>query len=214
MNLFSKEYLGQLSQILDLFPHEQFEQMIDCLLAAHAEGRRIFIMGNGGSAMTASHFACDLNKGCSLGQERRFKAICLNDSLPTLLAYANDLSYAQIFVEQLKNFYVPGDVVMGISASGNSANVLRAIEYANGHAGITIGWCGFDGGALGPMVRIPLVIRAQDMQKIEDLHLIMAHMTMQQINAAITGQPEKSHGLKKRAVPRRSLTNSSDHLDP
>lgn len=197
MNVFSKEYLGQLKQMLDLFPHAQFEQMIDCLLAAYAEGRRIFIMGNGGSAMTASHFACDLNKGCSLGRDRRLKVICLNDSLPTLLAYANDLSYAQIFVEQLKNFYVPGDVVMGISASGNSANVLRAIEHANGHEGVTIGWCGFDGGALGPMVRIPLVIRSQDMQKIEDLHMIIAHMTMQRINAAITGQPEKSRCIKE-----------------
>jgi len=190
MNVFSKEYLGQLRQMLDLFPHEQFEKMIDCLLAAYAEGRRIFIMGNGGSAMTASHFACDLNKGCSLGRDRRFKAICLNDSIPTLLAYANDLSYEQVFVEQLKNFHVPGDVVMGISASGNSANVLRAIEHANRCEGVTIGWCGFNGGALGPMVRIPLVIRFQDMQKIEDLHMIIAHMTMQRINAAITGQPE------------------------
>lgn len=189
MNVFSKEYLGQLKQMLDLFPHEQFEQMMDCLLAAYAQGRRIFIMGNGGSAMTASHFACDLNKGCSLERDRRFKAICLNDSLPTLLAYANDLSYAQIFVEQLKNFYVPGDVVIGISGSGNSANVLRAIEHANGHAGVTVGWCGFDGGALGAMARISLVIRSQDMQKIEDLHMIIAHMTMQRINAAITGQP-------------------------
>lgn len=196
MNVFAKEYLGQLKQMMELFPHEQFEQMVDCLLAACAEGRRIFIMGNGGSAMTASHFACDLNKGCSPGLGRRFKAICLNDSIPTLLAYANDLSYEQVFVEQLKNFHVPGDVVMGISASGNSANVLRAIEYANGHKGITIGWCGFDGGALGPIVKIPLVIRAQDMQKIEDLHMIIAHMAMQRINAEIAGQPEKSRCIK------------------
>ncbi len=188
MTLFSKEYLGKLRELFDLFPHAQFEQMIDCLLAAHTQGRRIFLMGNGGSAMTASHFACDLNKGCGFGQARRFKAICLNDSLPTLLAYANDLSYAQVFVEQLKNFYMPGDVVMGISASGNSANVLRAIEYAKGHEGITIGWCGFDGGALGSMVQIPLHIRSQDMQKIEDLHLIIAHMAMQRINSAFAGQ--------------------------
>jgi len=188
MNVFSKEYLGQLKQMLDLFPHEQFEQMIDCLLAAYAAGRRIFIMGNGGSAMTASHFASDLNKGCSLGRNRRFKVICLNNSIPTLLAYANDLSYEKVFVEQLINFYVPGDVVIGISGSGNSANVLRAIEHANEHEGATIGWCGFDGGTLGRLVRIPLIVHSQDMQKIEDLHMIIAHMTMQRINAATDGQ--------------------------
>ena len=143
-------------------------------------------MGNGGSAMTASHFACDLNKGCSLGRDRRFKVICLNDSMSTILAYANDLSYEHVFFEQLKNFFMPGDVVIGISGSGNSPNVLRALEYANQQKGVTIGWCGFVGGRLGSLAKIPLVISSQDMQQIEDVHMIIAHAAMQRLAQSIS----------------------------
>jgi D-sedoheptulose 7-phosphate isomerase len=186
MSCYSRGYIERLKQVLDLFPHDQFERMITALLAAYAEDRRIFIMGNGGSAMTASHFACDLNKGCSLGRDRRFKVICLNDSMSTILAYANDLSYEHVFFEQLKNFFMPGDVVIGISGSGNSPNVLRALEYANQQKGVTIGWCGFVGGRLGSLAKIPLVISSQDMQQIEDVHMIIAHAAMQRLAQSIS----------------------------
>jgi D-sedoheptulose 7-phosphate isomerase len=149
-------------------------------------------MGNGGSASTASHLACDINKGCSIDREKKFKMICLNDSISTMLAYANDLSYEQIFVEQLRNFFDPGDVVIGISGSGNSANVLKAIEYANNNGGITVGLCGFSGGELYRIAQIALLVRVDDMQKVEDIHLVIAHMVMQQIMRRLDAVPNKT----------------------
>jgi D-sedoheptulose 7-phosphate isomerase len=177
----SREYIAQLKQVLDAFPHDQFELMIDAFVTANRNANQIFVMGNGGSASTASHWACDINKGCSCGNGRRFKMFCLNDTTPTVLAYANDVGYEDIFVEQLKNFFQPRDVVIGISGSGNSKNVLKAIEYAKAHGGITVGLCGYSGGRLCHMVHIPLLVKIDDMQKVEDVHMIVVHMTMQRV---------------------------------
>jgi len=181
MQSFSQQYIAELQALLDAFPHDAFEGMIRALLDAYEKGRRIFVMGNGGSASTASHFACDINKGVCLDKEKKFKMICLNDSIPTMMAYANDLSYADVFVEQLKNFFEPGDVVIGISGSGNSPNVLRAVEYANAHGGLTVGLCGYSGGKLYNMARLPVLARIDDMQKVEDAHMIVTHMAMQRL---------------------------------
>lgn len=179
MENFSYHYIKQLKEILDTFPHYQFDRLYEVLTKAYKEGKHIFIMGNGGSGSTASHWACDINKGCCVNQERRFKMISLTDNIPTLLAYSNDLSYEEAFVEQLKNFFVPGDVVIGISGSGNSMNVIKAIEYANAHGGITVGLCGFSGGKLYEITHISLLISVMDMQKVEDVHLMVGHMIMQ-----------------------------------
>ncbi len=181
MTSFSSNYIEQLKKVLDDFPHDQFEKLIEVLLESYEKGRRIFVMGNGGSASTASHLACDINKGCCLDRDKKFKMICLNDNIATMLAYANDLSYEDIFVEQLKNFFDPADVVIGISGSGNSANVLKAMEYANANGGITVGLCGFSGGKLYGMARVPLLVRVHDMQKVEDVHMVIVHMVMQAI---------------------------------
>jgi len=181
MNVFSDTYICDLKEVLDDFPHEQFERVIDAMLDAYYNDKHIFTMGNGGSASTASHWVCDINKGCSLDKEKKFKMMCLNDSISTLLAYANDLSYEDVFVEQLKNFLVSGDVVIGISGSGNSENVLRAIDYANNNGGTTVGLCGYSGGKLFQMVDIPVLAKVDDMQKVEDIHMIVVHMSMQRI---------------------------------
>ncbi len=100
---------------------------------------------------------------------------------PYMLAYANDLSYEDVFAEQLKNFFEPGDLVIGVSGSGNSGNVLKAIEYANGKKGTTVGLCGYSGGKLYDMVDIPILVKIDDMQKVEDVHMIVVHMSMQRI---------------------------------
>lgn len=175
----SFQYLDQLKDLLDVFPHDRFIEIAQVMLAAYDEGRQIFIMGNGGSGSTASHFVCDINKGSCLELKKKFKVICLNDNLPTILAYANDLSYNDIFVEQLKNFFNPGDIVIGISGSGNSQNVLLAISYAKKNGAKTIGLSGFDGGKLAKIVDVSLVAAINDMQKVEDVHLIVVHMLMQ-----------------------------------
>jgi D-sedoheptulose 7-phosphate isomerase len=182
MNNFSQRYIESLKITLEQFPHRRFEQLIEILLKAYHEERQIFVMGNGGSAATASHWVCDLNKGCSrIYKNKRFKMFCLNDNLSTMLAYANDLSYDDIFIEQLKNYYVKGDVVIGISGSGNSVNVINAINYTNANGGITVGLCGFLGGRLHRLVHLPILVKVDDMQQIEDIHLIIAHMTMQRL---------------------------------
>lgn len=156
-------------------------------MEAYHNNRHIFVMGNGGSASTASHWPCDFNKGCSLDREKKFKMICLNDSISTMLAYANDLSYEDVFVGQLKNFFIPGDLVIGISGSGNSENVLRAIDYANKNGGTTAGLCGFSGGKLYQKVKIPLLAKVDDMQKVEDIHMIIVHMSMQRVLQLLNG---------------------------
>lgn len=182
---FSFIYLEQLRTLLDIFPHDQFEEIGKILISAYDNEKHVFIMGNGGSGSTASHFACDINKGCCFDLEKKFKVICLNDNVPTMLAYANDLSYDKVFVEQLRNFLEPGDVVIGISGSGNSENILQAISYGKGKGARTIGLTGFDGGKLAKIVDFPLVAAINDMQKVEDVHMIVVHMLMQHLYLAL-----------------------------
>lgn len=191
MNSFSKQYLSELNSVLNDFPHENFEKMIEEFMSAYEEEKNIFVMGNGGSGSTASHWTCDINKGCCLQLEKKFKMICLNDNIPTMMAYGNDISYDDIFVEPLKNFFRPKDLVIGISGSGNSMNVLKAIEYANDNNGRTIGLCGYEGGKLHDMVDIPLLARINDMQKVEDLHMIIVHISMQAISKELGLYPPK-----------------------
>ncbi len=176
---FTLRYLNELEDAIRSLAIDKLEKVISLISRAHERGHQIFIMGNGGSGSTASHFACDMNKGISFGLERRLKVICLNDNMPTILAYANDNSYEDIFVEQLKNFLNTDDIVIGISGSGNSENVLKAVRYANENGAKTIGLTGFDGGKLAKLAQTPIVVSVNDMQKIEDIHLILTHMIMQ-----------------------------------
>ena len=133
-------------------------------------------MGNGGSSSTASHMVNDINKTASMNMEKKFKVISLTDNVPVVLAWANDVSYDSIFVEQLKGFLSEGDVVIGISGSGNSPNVLKAIEYANSKGNVTIGLTGIGGGKLKGMAKLPLVIEDDSMQRVEDFHLMANHI--------------------------------------
>lgn len=178
MNGFAKTYLEEEKEVLDNLPLTNLEEVVELLQTACQGENGIFVMGNGGSGSTASHFACDINKGVSFGLEKRFRVICLNDNVPTMLAYANDLSYDDVFVEQLKNFLRSGDVVVGISGSGNSRNVVKAIEYANANGATSVAFTGFDGGQLGRIAKISIVVPANDMQIVEDVHLILTHMIM------------------------------------
>jgi D-sedoheptulose 7-phosphate isomerase len=180
-------YCTGLSKALAGVPPERFEEFVHLLENAYQEGRQVFLMGNGGSGSTASHVTCDLNKGVSYGRQKRFRVICLNDNLATLTAYANDVSYEDAFVEQLKNFLRAGDLVVGISASGNSPNVLKAIAYANGLGAHTVGLCAFQGGKLVGLVRTPILTPVHDMQKAEDVHMILLHVAMQLLCARLQG---------------------------
>jgi D-sedoheptulose 7-phosphate isomerase len=178
-------YLSKLKSTIDKLNIDEINTFINLLLDARESGKQIFIMGNGGSGATASHFCCDFNKGASyeVKNEKRFKFICLNDNVATMLAYTNDVGYDEVFVEQLKNFYNQGDVVIGISGSGNSMNVLRAIEYANAHEGVTIGITGYSGGKLKSLAKYSVHVNIDDMQIAEDLHMVLDHLSMQVIVA-------------------------------
>lgn len=182
---FTNQYISDLTSLLERFDTDQFEKIVELILDAYDRGNNIFIMGNGGSGSTASHFACDINKGCCIDLEKKFKVICLNDNIPTMLALSNDISYESIFVEQMKNFFNSGDLVIGISGSGNSENVLRAIKYGNENNGRTIGLSGFSGGNLSKLVDVSFVADIDDMQKVEDIHMIIVHMIMQAIDSAL-----------------------------
>ena len=172
-------YFNGLKSAIDNIDREELNRFINLLNTAREEGKNIFIMGNGGSAATASHYCCDFNKGLSYGfDKKRFKFICLSDNVPTMMAYANDVSYDDIFVEPLKNFIQPGDLVIGISGSGNSKNVINAIEYANANGGITIGLTGYTGGKLKELAKYSVNVNVNDMQISEDLHMIFDHLTM------------------------------------
>lgn len=179
MHADSIGYINQMTMVLAGFPHQDIATLVKALEIAKHEERTIYVMGNGGSGATASHWVCDMNKGASYGHARRFKMICLNDNFSTVMAYSNDVSYEAIFEEQLKNFLRPGDLVIGISGSGNSPNVIRAIEYANANGGRTIGMTGYSGGALKEKAQISIHFPVHDMQMVEDLHMMAAHICMQ-----------------------------------
>lgn len=176
---FIKGYLAELGNTLDSLPLHQIERIKDILIKAYRDGKRIFIMGNGGSATASSHFACDLAKGTTIGNphmRERFKVIALTDNVPLLTAWANDTGYENIFVEQLKNLLEEGDVVMAISASGNSKNVLKAVDYASNKAATTIGLTGFEGGKLKDIAQECLIVPSNSMERVEDVHLILGHL--------------------------------------
>ena len=184
---FARQYLNGLTELFEAFDVDCFERIVGTILDAYSAEKRIFVMGNGGSGATASHFVADINKGCCFDLDKKFKTICLNDNMSILLALANDVNYEAVFVEQLKNFFEAGDLVIGISGSGNSKNVLNAIEYANNNGGQTIGLSGFSGGRLSKLADISLIARVDDMQKVEDMHLIVLHMIMQAVDNALHG---------------------------
>ena len=163
---------------IDLISKEDLNQLMSILLKAKNENKTIFVMGNGGSATTASHYCCDFNKGISFGEDKMFKFICLNDNIPTMMAYANDISYNEIFVGPLRNFLQAGDLVIGISGSGNSENVVKALEYANQIGAFTIGLTGYDGGKVKKLCKHNVHIPINDMQITEDLHLVLDHCMM------------------------------------
>src|SRR5215831_2233424 len=173
---FPQEYKSEVLKAIDAIDLDKVNQAIELFRDARANSRRIFVCGNGGSASTASHFACDVVKGASYNRPSRFRIMALTDQLPTLTAYANDVSYECVFVEQLKNFAQPGDLVMGISGSGNSPNVLHAIEYANQAGCRTLALTGRDGGRLGPMAQLNIQVPVPHMGRIEDAHMVICHM--------------------------------------
>jgi len=173
---FPAQYKTEVLKAIETVDLAKVNQAIDLFKDARAAGRHIFVCGNGGSASTASHFACDIVKGASYNRGQRFRIMAMTDQIATLTAYANDVSYDCVFVEQLRNFAQSGDLVMCISGSGNSPNVIRAMEYANSIGCKTLALTGRDGGKLGPLAQLNIQVEAPHMGRIEDAHMIVCHM--------------------------------------
>lgn len=174
-----KEYIELESKVLNALDENAINEAMNLLMETRTKGADVYVFGNGGSASTASHYAGDFNKGLSeaLGGEK-FRFHCLSDNMPTMMAIANDYCYEDIFVRQLMGKLRKDDVVIGISGSGNSENVVRAIEFAKKTGSKCIGVTGYNGGKVKNMVDISLHADIDDMQIAEDIHMVFNHLMM------------------------------------
>jgi len=181
-------YITSLLGVLEHLSSQDVLRLQDVLFKAWRAERTIFIAGNGGSASTASHFANDLNKGANVANQPRFRAIALSDNVPLITAWANDTSYDRIFLEQMANFLRPGDVFIAFSGSGNSPNIVAAVQWAREAGAITIGLTGGTGGQLRSIVDHCVVVPSTRMEQIEDVHLIVAHGLCTSLRTAIAAR--------------------------
>jgi len=187
-------YIEELKSTLGEIDFNIIQATIQKLIQAREKDKQIFIIGNGGSASAASHMACDLGKGTVNYQDshfKRFRVLSLSDNIANITAIGNDISYDDIFVEQLKNFLNPGDVVIVITASGNSPNIVKALEYSKSRGAFSIGLLGFGGGKAGQMVDLCLAVPSRNYGISEDFHMIMIHILTQLIRRALDDQKNK-----------------------
>jgi D-sedoheptulose 7-phosphate isomerase len=199
---------------------EDIQDVIDVLLSANYVGSTVFVLGNGGSAATASHFACDLAKGTITPDRPRFRVVALTDNVPLMTAWSNDVAYEDVFAEQLSGLIRQGDVVVAFSGSGNSPNVLRAVELARRQGGLTIGFSGFAGGRLSELVDMPVVVPCDCMEQIEDVHIILCHLIstalrerLRQVDPPVSLLLDTAEGQKEPVVvpPSFGAQESEDH---
>ncbi len=174
-------YISVLQDTVGKLPVGSIARVVETLQNARLEGRQVFIMGNGGSASTANHFVCDLAKNTKHDSLPHFRVIGLTDNMAIFSAYANDEGYENVFAAQLANLVEAEDVVIAISASGNSANVVKAIEAAKSYNAVTVGFTGFTGGKLASLVDIQVHVDSYVIEHVEDIHLMLEHMIVKAI---------------------------------
>ncbi len=185
-NDFVQTYLNEAHKIFDVYKMPAFERAMDLLWSAYLNDNQIFIFGNGGSAGTSSHMVNDLSKGSAVEGKKRLRVLGLADNMSLLSAYANDCGYESVFEEQLKNLLNPGDVCIAISASGNSPNVVRAVEYAKKNNARVIGLVGFAGGKLKPLSDVPIYFETHNYGICEDAQLMFSHLSSQFLHHRIS----------------------------
>lgn len=179
------EYVAQEIDVLRYLTTENLLKAVDVLLEAICKQRTIYCFGNGGSASTASHLANDFNKILNSCCEKKFKCICLNDNVPTVMAVANDIGYEDVFRFQLEGHVKPGDIIIAISGSGKSKNIINAVGYAKKQGATIIGFTGFDGGYLGMLSDVNLHANINNMQITEDIHLMFNHLLISVLSKII-----------------------------
>ena len=181
LHQLANDYIKELKKVIDSIDLKRVEEAFEMLMGVYKAGRRVFILGNGGSASTASHMASDLSKGTLArvydDKEKRLQVISLTDNVSLLTAFANDLSYDDIFVQQLRNLIEKGDLLIVLSGSGDSENVIRAVKYSRSRSAKTIGLLGFEtGGKLAKLVDCAIIAQSNHYGPIEDTHLIFNHI--------------------------------------
>ena len=183
----AQQYIDLVKSTLDALDPKALDALVEAFHATYEKGGNIYTMGNGGSGASASHAAGDFLKGASYGLDKRFKMICLNDNLPSMMAIANDIGWESIFVEPLKNFLSEDDLVIGISGSGNSKNVVNALEYANAQGANTVAMSGFNGGKISEIATINVHAPVMDMEVTEDVHMVIFNIVKKQMMARLMG---------------------------
>jgi D-sedoheptulose 7-phosphate isomerase len=187
-------YLDRVREEISRLDHDEIETFADLVYERYQNGRFVFVIGNGGSGANASHLCEDLGKSTvkDFENQKRLKVLSLTDNTPYILAWANDTSYDRVFVEQLKNFASEGDLLIAISGSGNSPNILRAVEWANEHGLTTFGVTGFAGGKLKQLAHHGLHCPIDDMGIVESLHLVAFHYVLDDVYGRINeGKPKR-----------------------
>ena len=185
----TQTYLAEMAALLLALPVPQIDQAIDLFWDNYENRRRVVFCGNGGSAATASHLPADFQKNMFLQGGRPWECLSLVDSLPLITAWSNDTEYAQVFSSQARTWLRPGDLLVAISGSGNSPNVLAAVEAAHDLGAITLGWSGFDGGKLAELAQHNIVVAKDNMQMVEDAHVVIGHLIYTALRDRLLVQP-------------------------
>ena len=183
---FGRQYTARLAGLLQQLDYTVVEAISERLIRAHADGRRVYVIGNGGSAATAAHFVCDLGKNTASERVQGIRVMCLTDNVPIATALSNDHGYDTVFERQLRTLLEPGDVVLAISASGNSPNIVNGLKTAREIGASTIGLLGFDGGAARALVDVALVIESFNYGQVEDAHMILGHVLAQHLRQRLS----------------------------
>jgi D-sedoheptulose 7-phosphate isomerase len=183
-----RNYLDRLISTLERLPADAIERLSEMLYRAHCDGKQVFILGNGGSASTASHMACDLGRNTIGPNMRRFRVMSLNDNVPLLTALSNDLGYENVFAEQLQNLIRPGDVLIILSGSGDSTNVVRAMEYARSQSAEVAALVGFGGGRAAEIADLTVLVDSEDYGVVEDAHLVINHVLVEHFRERLASE--------------------------
>lgn len=179
------EYVGRLQRALDELSRPGLEELAEILTRAYHHGKQVFTVGNGGSSSTASHMAADLAKNTIGPNMRRFRITSLNENAAILTALANDIGYEDVFCEQLTNLIQPGDVLIAVSASGNSPNIVKAMRYARSLSATVVGLLGFDGGQAAGIADLAVVVPSASYGIVEDIHLVINHVLVEYFKKAL-----------------------------
>lgn len=183
-----RQYLDRLLTTLSGMPVDSIASLSEMLYRAYSDGKQVFVLGNGGSASTASHMAADLGKNTIGPNMRRFRIMSLNDNIPLLTALSNDLGYENVFAEQLQNLIQPGDMLIALTGSGNSLNVVRAVEYARSRSAQVAALLGCGGGSVAELADLSVLIDSGDYGVIEDAHVVVNHILVEHFRQRLAAE--------------------------